>query len=241
MESKRPDGRAPDALRPAAIETGYQSYAEGSALIEIGNTRVLCSASAEDNVPPFRKGTGLGWITAEYSLLPRSTLVRTSRESSRGRPSGRTHEIQRTIGRTLRAVVDLAALGERTIWIDSDVLQADGGTRSAAITGAYVALALALRRLSEEGYIESDPLTGQVAAVSVGLVGGEPRLDLDYREDSSSEVDLNVAMTGDGRLVEIQGTAESRPFSRGELESLLDLARSGIEKLMSIQTEALGN
>ena len=239
MASSRPDGRSLDALRPVRIRTGLQRFAEGSALIEVGNTHVLCSASAEDNIPVFRKGTGSGWITAEYSLLPRSTLVRTPRESSRGRVSGRTHEIQRTIGRALRTVTELDALGERTIWIDCDVLQADGGTRTAAITGAYVALVLALRRLLEDGHIDRNPIKDQVAAVSVGLVAGEPRLDMDYEEDYSSEVDLNVAMTGGGRFIEIQGTAETAPFDRAQLSQLLDLACAGIEKLLSLQREVL--
>jgi ribonuclease PH len=239
MGHLRTDGREADALRPVSITPHYLSYAEGSALIEVGNTRVLCAASAEDSVPSFRKGTGSGWITSEYSLLPRSTHVRTPRESSRGRVSGRTHEIQRTIGRALRAVADLDLLGERTIWIDCDVLQADGGTRTASITGAYVALALALARLREEGYIEGDPLTSQVAAVSVGLVGGLPLLDLSYEEDFISEVDLNVAKTGDGRFVDIQGTAESAPFDQEQLQAMLDLADSGIERLLAFQRDAL--
>jgi ribonuclease PH len=239
MEHLRTDGREADALRPVSITPHYLSYAEGSALIEVGNTRVLCAASAEDSVPSFRKGTGSGWITSEYSLLPRSTHVRTPRESSRGRVSGRTHEIQRTIGRALRAVADLDLLGERTIWIDCDVLQADGGTRTASITGAYVALALALARLREDGYIEGDPLASQVAAVSVGLVGGLPLLDLSYEEDFISEVDLNVAKTGDGRFVDIQGTAESAPFDREQLQAMLDLADSGIERLLAFQRDAL--
>jgi ribonuclease PH len=239
MGYRRSDGRAADELRPVLITPHYLSYAEGSALIDVGNTRVLCSASAEDNVPSFRKGTGSGWITSEYSLLPRSTHVRTPRESSRGRVAGRTHEIQRTIGRALRAVTNLDLLGERTIWIDCDVIQADGGTRTASITGAYVALALALAGLRKEGYIEGDPLAGQVAAVSVGIVDGLTVLDLNYEEDSISEVDLNVAKTGDGRFVDIQGTAESKPFDREQLQAMLDLAGSGIERLLSFQREAL--
>ncbi len=235
----RADGRAYDGLRPVTILTGYQRYAEGSALIEFGDTRVLCSASVEDSVPPFRKGTGSGWITAEYSLLPRSTLVRSSRESSRGKVGGRTHEIQRVIGRCLRSVVNLDAIGERTVWVDCDVIQADGGTRSAAITGGYVALTLALRKLRKEGFISEDPLLSQVAAVSVGVVDGEAMLDLVYSEDFAAAVDLNVVKTGDGRYVEIQGNAEGEPFDRKQLDELLGLAGDGIEMLLEYQREAL--
>ena len=236
----RHDGRKPGELRPVRFTTGYQSFAEGSVLIEMGMTRVLCAASVEDGVPPFRKGTGSGWITAEYSLLPRSTMVRSPREASRGKVGGRTHEIQRIIGRALRSVANLDALGERTVWIDCDVLQADGGTRSAAITGAWVALALAARYLRSGGYIVDDPVAGQVAAVSVGIVDGEPVLDLDYKEDFAAEVDLNTAITSDGDYVEIQGTAEGAPFSPDRLNDLLELARSGIESLLAAQLEALG-
>ena len=238
--SARPDGRRDDELRPVLIETGFQEYAEGSALIGVGKTRILCSASVEDGVPGFRKGTGSGWVTAEYSLLPRSTQIRTTREASRGRVGGRSHEIQRIIGRVLRSVVDLDALGERTVWLDCDVLQADGGTRSAAATGAYVALALALAKVREAGHIERDPLLGQVAAVSVGIWGGRACLDLSYEEDFTALVDLNVAMTDDGRFVEIQGTAEQQPFDRGQLDELLDLAGRGIDHLLRLQREALG-
>jgi len=237
----RSDGRAPDQLRPVKIVTGFQRYAEGSALIELGDTRVLCSASVEDGVPSFRKGTGSGWVTAEYSLLPRSTLVRSPREASRGKVGGRTHEIQRLIGRSLRSVTNLDALGEKTVWIDCDVLQADGGTRSAAVTGGFVALALAARRLREDGFIEDDPLTGEVAAISVGIVKGETLLDLDYKEDFAAAVDFNVVMTGDGRYVELQGTAERHPFGPGQLDELLRLAGSGIEFLLSETRKALGN
>ena len=237
----RSDGRAPDQLRPVKIVTGFQRYAEGSALIELGDTRVLCSASVEDGVPSFRKGTGSGWVTAEYSLLPRSTLVRSPREASRGKVGGRTHEIQRLIGRSLRSVTNLDALGERTVWIDCDVLQADGGTRSAAVTGGFVALALAARRLRQEGFIEDDPLTGEVAAISVGIVNGETLLDLDYREDFAAAVDFNVVMTGDGRYVEVQGTAERHPFGPDQLDELLRLAGSGIEFLLAETQKALGN
>ncbi len=235
----RADGRAYDGLRPVTILTGYQRYAEGSTLIDFGDTRVLCSASVEDSVPPFRKGTGSGWITAEYSLLPRSTLVRSSRESSRGKVGGRTHEIQRVIGRCLRSVVNLDAIGERTVWVDCDVIQADGGTRSAAITGGYVALALALRKLRKKGFISEDPLLSQVAAVSVGVVDGEAMLDLVYSEDFAAAVDLNVAKTGDGCYVEIQGNAEGEPFDRKQLDELLALAGDGIEMLLGYQREAL--
>lgn len=235
----RADGRAYNGLRPVTLLTGYQRYAEGSALIEFGDTRVLCSASVEDSVPPFRKGTGSGWITAEYSLLPRSTLVRSSRESSRGKVGGRTHEIQRVIGRCLRSVVNLDAIGERTVWVDCDVIQADGGTRSAAITGGYVALTLALRKLRKEGFISEDPLLSQVAAVSVGVVDGEAMLDLVYSEDFAAAVDLNVVKTGDGRYVEIQGNAEGEPFDRKQLDELLGLAGDGIEMLLEYQREAL--
>ena len=237
---ERMDGRRPDELRPVRIIRGFVSAPEASVLIEMGMTRVLCSASVEDGVPPFRKGTGSGWITAEYSLLPRSTMVRSPREASRGKVGGRTHEIQRIIGRALRSVANLDALGERTVWIDCDVLQADGGTRSAAITGAWVALALAARYLRSGGYIVDDPVAGQVAAVSVGIVDGEPVLDLDYKEDFAAEVDLNTAITSDGDYVEIQGTAEGAPFSPDRLNDLLELARSGIESLLAAQLEALG-
>jgi ribonuclease PH len=233
----RPDGRRSDELRPITVETGYLLHAEGSVLISSGNTRVLCAASVEDSVPGFRKGTGEGWVSAEYALLPRSTHVRSHRE--RGRIGGRTHEIQRTIGRVLRAAVDLSALGERTVWIDCDVLQADGGTRTAAITGAYVALALATRKLLDENYITSDPIVTQIAAISVGIVDGTPVLDLDYQEDFAADVDMNVAMTTEDRFVEIQGTAENNPFDAAELEGLLDLARTGISILHKEQNKAL--
>ena len=235
----RADARPPDALRPVSFQLGYQRFAEGSVLIEVGNTRVLCSASAEDRVPAFRKGTGEGWVTAEYSLLPRSTLVRSPRESVRGRVSGRTHEIQRAIGRALRAVTELPALGERTIWLDCDVLQADGGTRTAATTGSCVALALALRRLRRDGHIESDRLRGLVAAVSAGVVAGEALLDLDYREDFAAEVDLNVAKTDGGLYVDIGGAAESQPFDSSRLDELLGLAGKGISELHELQRRAL--
>ncbi|NLM41481.1 MAG: ribonuclease PH [Firmicutes bacterium] len=231
----RADGRRPDQLRPVQITRNVNMYAEGSVLIEVGNTRVLCTATVEDKVPTFLRGTGEGWITAEYSMLPRATAERNPREAARGKIGGRTHEIQRLIGRALRAVVDLKALGERTIWIDCDVLQADGGTRSASITGAFIALADALRKIEgvDVGVKE------YLAAVSVGIVNGEVLLDLDYGEDSTAEVDFNVVMTQSGQLVEVQGTAEGRPFSRAEMEQLLNLAEKGIRELMDMQQALL--
>lgn len=231
----RADGRRPDQLRPVQITRNVNMYAEGSVLIEVGNTRVLCTATVEDKVPTFLRGTGEGWITAEYSMLPRATAERNPREAARGKIGGRTHEIQRLIGRALRAVVDLKALGERTIWIDCDVLQADGGTRSASITGAFIALADALRKIEgvDVGVKE------YLAAVSVGIVNGEVLLDLDYGEDSTAEVDFNVVMTQSGQLVEVQGTAEGRPFSRAEMERLLNLAEKGIRELMDMQQALL--
>jgi len=213
--------------------------AEGSALIEMGNTKVICTASVEDRVPPFLRNKGQGWVTAEYSMLPRATTQRTPRETGRGGPSGRTHEIQRLIGRSLRAIVDMKRIGERTITLDCDVIQADGGTRTAAITGAYVALELACRRLLQTGQIKRSPMLDQVAAVSVGIVGGRPLLDLKYDEDSGAEVDMNVVCTGDGRFIEVQGTAEGKPFSRIEMDQLLGLAGEGIQKLLILQKEAL--
>jgi ribonuclease PH len=235
----RPDGRSPTDLRPVRIQKGFLNYAEGSALIEVGNTRVLCAASVEDGVPSFLKGGGKGWVTAEYGMLPRATATRTPREASKGRQAGRTLEIQRLIGRSLRAVTDLQAFGERTVWVDCDVLQADGGTRTAAITGAYVALAEAFRTGVRRNWTSIVPLRQPVAAVSVGVVGGRPLLDLDYREDSSADIDMNVIMTGDGELVEVQATGEERPFSRAQLDSLLDLAWGGIQELLGLQRAAL--
>lgn len=235
----RPDGRRDDELRPTVIELGPLPYAEGSALIRMGETRVLCAASVEERVPPHRRGTGTGWVTAEYAMLPRATLTRTEREGRRGRADGRVQEIQRLIGRSLRAAVDFAALGERTIVVDCDVLVADGGTRTAAITGGWVALALACARLREAGVVTGDPLRRQVAAVSVGIVGGTPRLDLAYLEDAAAETDMNCVGTADGRFVEIQGTAELEPFERTEVDTLLDLATVGLERLFAIQREAL--
>jgi ribonuclease PH len=235
----RPSDRRPDQLRAVRFERGYQRYAEGSVLIEFGLTRVLCSASVEDRVPHFLKGQGQGWVTAEYGMLPRSTHTRNAREAARGRQGGRTLEIQRLIGRSLRAVLDLRALGERTVTIDCDVLQADGGTRTAAITGAYVALVEAVRRLEKAGTLRSHPLHGQVAAVSVGLYRGVPVLDLDYAEDVEAETDMNVVMNDAGAFVEIQGTAEGHAFRRSELDQLLDLAASGVTDLLRLQREAL--
>jgi ribonuclease PH len=239
MSFTRTDGRLADELRPVRITPNYLPYAEGSALIEMGQTRVICAASVEERVPPFLRNRGQGWVTAEYSMLPRSTLSRTSRETGRGGPSGRTHEIQRLIGRSLRAIVNTTLLGERTVMLDCDVLQADGGTRTASITGAYVAFALACRRLLRMNKIERTPLTGELAAVSVGIVEGAPLLDLKYDEDSRAAVDMNVICTGDGRFIEVQGTAEGAPFTQGEMDQLLALARQGIEHLIHAQRAAL--
>ncbi|MGI6285351.1 ribonuclease PH [Neomoorella humiferrea] len=240
MALTRVNGRGPRELRPVTIERNYLKYAEGSALICIGDTRVICSATVEDKVPPFLRNSGRGWVTAEYALLPRSTRERTVREATRGRPSGRSQEIQRLIGRALRSVVDTSVLGERTIWVDCDVLQADGGTRTAAITGSFVALADALAGLVAVGVIERLPLRDFLAAVSIGLVNGELLLDLDFEEDSRADTDMNVVMTGSGQLVEIQGTAEKHPFSREEMTAMLDLASEGIAQLIAIQRRVLG-
>ena len=236
---KRADNRAWDELRPISITTGYQSFAEGSALVELGKTRVLCSASVEERVPGFLRGGGSGWVTAEYAMLPRATVTRTSREITRGRISGRNQEIQRLIGRSLRAVTDLRALGERSIVVDCDVLQADGGTRTAAVTGAYVALYLALKTLANMGIISSIPLRTAVAATSVGIVHHNIMLDLCYDEDFGAEVDFNVAMTNQSEFVEIQGTAEGKPFSKETSDSLLALAEKGIKQLFQVQRDAL--
>jgi ribonuclease PH len=222
-----------------SLQTGYLQWAEGSVLMDMGQTRVLAAASYEDRVPKFLMGSGRGWVSAEYSMLPRATEVRTPREIQKGRPSGRTQEIQRLIGRSLRAVTATEKMGECTIWVDCDVLQADGGTRTASITAGYIALALAARTLMDRGLIPADPLTDEVAAVSAGLVDGDAMLDLSYEEDSRAEVDFNVVMTGSGRLVEIQGTAEGQPFTRDELTALVDLAQSGIRELTDIQRRAL--
>jgi len=235
----RPDGRADDALRPVRITRGWLDHAEGSVLVEFGKTRVLCAASVTEGVPRWRKGSGLGWVTAEYAMLPRATHTRSDRESVKGRIGGRTHEISRLVGRSLRAAIDYKALGENTIVIDCDVLQADGGTRTAAITGAYVALADAVSWLRERGALVGEPLVTSVAAVSVGVIEGAPRLDLCYEEDVSAETDMNVVCTGDGRFVEVQGTAEGVPFDRSELDALLDLAVRGCTELARLQQEAL--
>jgi ribonuclease PH len=235
----RPDDRANDELRPVTWELGFQEWAAGSVLFSMGKTRVLVAASVADEGPRWLKGTGRGWVTGEYSMLPASTSERSSREVNRGRPGGRTQEIQRLIGRSLRSITDLSRLGERTITIDCDVLQADAGTRTASITGGYIALALALRGLEAEGKVPGDVLADSVAAVSVGMVGGEPRLDLCYEEDAGAEVDFNVVMTGSGDFVEVQGTAEGTPFSRAALDAMLDLAGRGIEQLTALQRQVL--
>jgi len=237
--SARPSGRRPDELRPLRITRRYTKHAEGSVLIEAGDTKVLCTASVEEGVPGFLKGKGQGWLTAEYGMLPRATNTRMRREAAEGRQSGRTQEIQRLIGRSLRAVTDLAQLGERTIKIDCDVLQADGGTRCASITGACVALADAIAWCHARDLITGNPLTGFVAAVSVGVVGGQPLLDLDYTEDSGCDTDMNVVMTEAGGFVELQGTAEGAPFSRGEMDALVTLADKGIRALIAAQRAAL--
>jgi ribonuclease PH len=240
-DGARTDGRGRDELRPAKVTTGYLKHAEGSCLIELGDTRVVCAASLEEKVPSFLKGKGEGWVTAEYGMLPRATTTRSQREVSRGAPSGRTHEIQRLIGRSLRAVVDLKALGERTVWVDCDVIQADGGTRCASITGAFIALVDALRRLRKQGSLAALPVRDFVAAVSVGRVKDSILLDLNYEEDSTAHVDMNVVKTGDGRFVEVQGTAEGQPFSEDEMRQLLATADKGIRELIAIQKKALGD
>ena len=239
MSRSRSYARAPDGLRPTVIEPGFVRPATGSALISVGETRVICTASAQESVPRWMAGKGRGWVTAEYGMLPASTGDRKQRDATRGRLDGRSVEIQRLIGRALRGVLDFGALGERTIYLDCDVLQADGGTRCASITGAYVALALACDRLREKGALEASPLTGAVAAVSCGIVGGEALLDLDYSEDSAAEVDANIVMTGSGDLVEVQATAERVPLSRAHLDDLLELAAGGIEELRAAQEQAI--
>lgn len=236
---KRADGRVYDEMRAIRIVPGYQEFAEGSALIELGKTRVLCSVSVEERVPPFLRGGGSGWVTAEYAMLPRATVTRTRRDSSLGKVTGRNQEIQRLIGRSLRAVTDLSALGERTLIVDCDVLQADGGTRTAAITGAYVALHQAVHTLINMGIISSIPFKSEIAATSVGIIHSHMMLDLCYDEDSSAAVDFNVVMTGKGEFVEIQGTAEGKPFSREAVDSLISLAGKGIQQLLQVQQEAL--
>jgi len=240
MELTRPNGRRAAELRPVRIQRRYTKHAEGAVLVEFGDTRVLCTASVEDRVPPFRRNSGKGWVTAEYGMLPRSTNTRTEREASRGKQSGRTQEIQRLIGRSLRSVVDLTLLGGKTIHIDCDVLQADGGTRTAAITGAFVALHDALSFLKGKNLLQRWPIRDHVAAVSVGLAHGTPMLDLDYSEDSACGCDMNVVMTGAGRFVEVQGTAEGEAFSRAELDRLLELAAGGIAELVQHQKKSLG-
>lgn len=235
----RSDNRAPDQMRPVNLIVDFVSTAEGSVLIEVGNTRVICTASIEESVPAFLRNSGKGWVTAEYGMLPRSTLTRTSREAARGRVGGRTHEIQRLIGRSLRAVTDLARLGERSILLDCDVIQADGGTRTASITGAFVALGLALGKLVEAGTLTSVPLKDFVAAVSVGIVDGEPLLDLNYEEDSRADVDMNIVMTAGRKFVELQSTAEHQVFDDLELERLIDLGRRGIQTLLAKQQSVL--
>src|ERR1051326_6994794 len=234
----RVDGRQPNELRPCRIQRGFIKYAEGSCLIEMGETRVICTASVEERVPPFLKGQGTGWGTAEYGMLPRANRSRTPRDVGKP-PAGRTMEIQRLVGRSLRTVVDNSLLGERTLWIDCDVIQADGGTRTASITGAYVALVECVSRLRSENQIKRWPLTDQLAAVSVGIVGGQVCLDLNYDEDSTAGVDMNVVMTGDGRLVEVQGTAEGEPYSRRQMDQLMDLAATGANGLFQMQRDAL--
>ena len=239
LQIRRPDGRAFDALRPVRLTRGFTKHAEGSVLVEFGDTRVLCTASIEDRVPGFLKGRGQGWLTAEYGMLPRATHTRSDREAARGKQSGRTQEIQRLIGRSLRAVFDLQKLGERTIQLDCDVLQADGGTRTAAITGAWVAAQDAINGLMQAGAIDTSPIRDAVAAISVGIYRGQPVLDLNYLEDSDCDTDMNVVMTGTGGFVEIQGTAEGEPFSRGQVDNLLELARKGIAELVTAQRAAL--
>lgn len=235
----RVDGRSPNELRPITMTPGFMPYAEGSCLVEFGDTRVICTATVEAGVPKWMQGRGVGWLTAEYSMLPRSTSERVPREVNKGRPSGRTQEIQRLIGRSLRAVADMGVMGERTVWLDCDVLQADGGTRTASITGAYVATVLAFQALVDAGEMKAVPLVDSVSAISVGIVDGTPCLDLNYAEDSTAQVDMNVVMTGAGKLVEVQGTAEQGAFERSELDLMLDLATKGILEITSRQEETL--
>lgn len=235
----RPSGRAPDQMRTVRFTKDYTMHAEGSVLAEFGNTRVLCTASVENRVPPWMRGAGSGWVTGEYGMLPRSTHSRSGREAARGKQSGRTQEIQRLIGRSLRAATDLRGLGERTVTLDCDVIQADGGTRTAAISGAYLALRMAVQKLCQQNQLRKNPLHGQIAAVSVGIFGGDPVLDLDYEEDSQAETDMNVVMNEAGRFVELQGTAEGHAFSQRELDELLALARKGIAEIISAQNAVL--
>ncbi len=236
----RLDARTPDALRPTRITPDFSVHAEGSVLIEVGRTRVICTASVEDRVPPFMRGQGKGWVTAEYGMLPRATSTRTTREATAGKVGGRTQEIQRLIGRSLRSVTAMKDMGERTVWIDCDVIQADGGTRTASITGAFVALVLALERLREQGVLPRVPITNYVAATSVGIVEGTPLLDLAYDEDSRAEVDMNVVRTSDDRFIELQGTAETEPFAQSALDALIALANKGIGELIGKQREIVG-
>src|SRR3954464_13759313 len=236
----RTDGRSPDQLRPIQITPDFITSAEGSVLIEVGRTRVICTASVEEVVPPFMRNSGKGWITSEYSMIPRATSTRTQREASTGKRSGRTHEIQRLIGRSLRTAIDLSRLGERTIWMDCDVIEADGGTRTASITGAYIALSLAVKGLVKSGKLAASPMRSHVAAVSVGIVGGVPLLDLNYSEDSTADVDFNIVMTDGGEFIEIQGTAERNPFGDSALAELLALGRKGIQELIGHQRKLLG-
>jgi ribonuclease PH len=238
--AERSDGRTPEQMRSISMTTAFIAHSEGSVLIEMGATRVICTATVEESVPQFLRNSGRGWVTAEYGMLPGSSPTRIPRESVRGRVGGRTHEIQRLIGRSLRSVTDLGALGERTIWVDCDVIQADGGTRTASITGGYVALALALRSLRAAGKLTADVLHGSVAAISVGIVGGDVLVDLCYEEDSRAEVDMNLVMTGDGKFVEVQGTAESRPFSAEQLARMISLGGAAIADLTNRQRMALG-
>ncbi len=236
----RIDGRSPSQLRPTTITPGFLAHAEGSVLIEVGRTKVICTASVEDRVPPFLRNTGKGWVTAEYGMLPRATNTRTQREASTGKVGGRTQEIQRLIGRSLRSVAKLTELGERTIWVDCDVIQADGGTRTASITGGFVAMALAMKRMKDLALIKDIPITDYVAATSVGIVDGTALLDLAYEEDSKAEVDMNLVKTGDGRFIELQGTAEGQPFDRRALDALMELADNGIKELIAMQRAVVG-
>jgi ribonuclease PH len=237
----RIDGRSPSQLRPTTITPGFLAHAEGSVLIEVGRTKVICTASVEDRVPPFLRNTGKGWVTAEYGMLPRATSTRTQREASTGKVGGRTQEIQRLIGRSLRSVAKLNELGERTIWVDCDVIQADGGTRTASITGGFVAMALAMKKMKDLALVKDIPLTDYVAATSVGIVDGTALLDLAYEEDSKAEVDMNFVKTGDGRFIELQGTAEGQPFDRRALDALMELADNGIKELIAMQRAVVGD
>lgn len=236
----RSDGRGPAELRPTRLTPGFLMHAEGSVLIEVGRTRVVCAASIEERVPPFLRNTGKGWVTAEYGMLPRATTTRTQREATAGKVGGRTQEIQRLIGRSLRSVTRLPELGERTVWVDCDVLQADGGTRTASITGGFVAMVLALQRLRDTGILKAIPIQDHVAATSVGVVNGIPLLDLAYDEDSRAEVDMNIVKTGDGRFIEVQGTAEGAPFERRALDDLMELADAGVRELVGLQRAIVG-